>query len=473
MGCWNYRSMLISFAVCATLFLGACKQKGKSNLFPAGSPMESSIRFEYAVYMMPMHTKDPLAVLRQILAKDSPQLKLVEEIPESPKEMFVQARLETDVARKYAPPDFGRVQEFGHGVSDQQNKTLQKSKEAFILDFSHPSKYVWQGLRNANQVIEEVAREMTGLVWDEETRRVYSPDAWHEATLAKWSETMPQVSDQTQIDIYENGEFVRAVALGMKKFGLPDVVIQETDSSSERTVGNLINTFTQALAEGQTIPKSGKFRLDLNSIHNLAFKESQLKALKQNARGMACVTVKNGVIEEGDAHNRLLQLSFDEYRGGDAHAQLQAAMDGLFGWEDSIQYIEHTDEVSVASNKARAELPRMRTDFRAGLQPGEYILVKSPFAIPGGGREWMWVEVRAWKGNNIEGLLENNPDRVPDLHAGQLVKVREDEVFDYQRHFADGHEEGNFTGKFLRDDKSEKDTSNKTGKPAFVPNCDN
>ena len=80
----------------------------------------------------------------------------------------------------------------------------------------------------------------------------------------------------------------------------------------------------------------------------------------------------------------------------------------------------------------------------------------------------MWVEVRAWKGNDIEGLLENAPDRIPALHSGQLVKVREDEVFDYSRHFADGHTEGNTTSKFIHATKSEKEA-----KLVFVPNCSN
>ncbi|HLZ13536.1 MAG TPA: DUF2314 domain-containing protein [Candidatus Acidoferrum sp.] len=447
------------------------KQRVGTNLFTAGSPVGPFIHFQYAVYLLPTHNRDPFEALRHILAIGPLRAKLVDKLPEEPAGLFVRARLEMNVAKNYVPPKFDVVARFGHGLTEEQNNRFQQSKEAFILDFAHPSRDVWDGLHGANQVIEELAREMNGLVWDEETRRIFTPDAWHEEALVRWKEAIPRVSDQTTIEMYENGEFVRAVTLGMNKFGLPDVAVQELDTSSETAVGNLINVFTQSLAEGAAIQKSGLFKLDLHAIRNSALREAQLKSLKENAAGMACVTPKLGVVEEGDAHNRLIQLTFEGYPGADTHAQLKAAIDSLFGSEDSIEYVEHTDELLEASRKAKAELPRLRDDFKAGLKPSEYLLVKAPFETPDGGREWMWVEVRAWNGNDIEGLLENMPDKIPTLHNGQLVKVRESEVFDYIRHFSDGRVEGNTTSKFLHGEESKEGASRKIVKRGFVPKC--
>ena len=42
------------------------------------------------------------------------------------------------------------------------------------------------------------------------------------------------------------------------------------------------------------------------------------------------------------------------------------------------------------------------------------------------------------------------PFHIPELHAGQVVKVRQKDVFDYIRSYADGREEGNETGKILQ-----------------------
>src|SRR5262249_20667937 len=153
-------------------------------------------------------------------------------------------------------------------------------------------------------------------------------------------EAVPRISDQMKIDIYANGEFVREVTLGMKKFGLPDVTVQETSETSVSQTGNLIDVFTQTLAEGKRIPKSGKFKLDLHLIRNAAFREEQLKSFKENGTGIACLTLKKGKREEGDADNRLLQLAFDEYPGPDSLAELEAALAGFFGWDDSLKYVE-------------------------------------------------------------------------------------------------------------------------------------
>jgi len=38
---------------------------------------------------------------------------------------------------------------------------------------------------------------------------------------------------------------------------------------------------------------------------------------------------------------------------------------------------------------------------------------------------------------------------VPNLHAGQMVKVSQAKVFDYMRRYADGREEGNETSKII------------------------
>ena len=122
----------------------------------------------------------------------------------------------------------------------------------------------------------------------------------------------------------------------------------------------------------------------------------------------------------------------------------------LFGSEDSVQRVRHTNELLEASKAANAKLPALREAFRRGLQPGEYIQVKAPFATPDGGNEWMWVEVTSWDGDVISGLLRNEPANIPGLHAGQMVKVSQSKVFDYIRRDANGHEDGNETGKILQ-----------------------
>jgi uncharacterized protein YegJ (DUF2314 family) len=436
--------------------------------------MAESIRFQYAVYFLPRHVNDPSAVLRQLLAKKYSQLKLIAELPTKPREMLVQAFLEKDVPHQYAPPDLKALEYFGHGLTPKQGQALQKSGEAFILDFGHPKENAWSALRNADELIEEIARKTGGLVWDDETREVFSPDAWHKKRLASWTDPIPDISSQMVIHSYQSDEYVREITLGMSKAGLPDVVVDNSRWSSSDQIGNLINLFSQAMAEGATFHQSGKFKLDMRAIKNAKVRETQLKSVKPNSLGMACLSLKPGVWEEGDPKNRLLRLDFDSYAGADDHAQQNSMINTLFGSEDAVQTIRHSEELLAASRKARARLPDLQKAFLAGLQPAEYIQVKAPFPTAEGNREWMWVEVTSWKGDKIKGPLANDPFEIPSMHAGQIVEVREEDVFDYLRRYPDGHEEGNTTGEIIKKMEQEKSPSRPVdvAKPV-VPECGN
>lgn len=457
---------ILSLVTASTIFLllCACSKKPEQHLVPAGSPMADSIQFEYAVYMLPTHAKNPSVVLQGLLEKKYAGLKLVTEMSKAPQEMVLSARLQKHVREEYAPPDMESLQYSGHGLSPKQAQALQKSEEAFVLQFSHPKENVWIGLRNANALVEEIARMTKGLVWDGETQEVFTPDAWHEKRLKPWSEDVPDISSQTVVQIYKKDELVRAITLGMKKAGLPDIVIDDFPWSSEDKVGNLINLFCQSMAEGAVFAESGKFNLKLSEIKNSEVRDARLKSLKGNSTGVAHLLLKPGVWEEGDPKNRLIHLTAERYPGNDVPAKEERMLSCLFGWEDKVTAVEHNDELFEESRKETAKLPQLQKDFNAGLQPGEFILVKAPFKTPDGGNEWMWVEVTFWNGNLIRGTLQNEPYNIPDLHGGQVVEVWQGDVFDYIREYPDNRREGNTTGEIIRkmDQKQASSTASRS-----------
>jgi len=230
---------------------------------------------------------------------------------------------------------------------------------------------------------------------------------------------------------------------------LPDLVADNFSWSQNREMGHLVNLFAQALLEGAVITKPGEFDLDLRAIRNSQVRDPQLSTLKARATGKAKLSLDKGKPEEGDPPNRLIQLGFDRYKGRDVHARQDKLLATMFGWEDSISKVRHTDELLEASRRARQKLPQLQADFKKGLAPGEYIQVKAPFTTPTGGNEWMWVEITAWQPGKIKGLLKNEPFNIPSLHGGQIVEVDEAKVFDYTRTFPDGREEGNETAAII------------------------
>jgi uncharacterized protein YegJ (DUF2314 family) len=405
-----------------------------------------------------LQRKDPQMVLREVLRKNYPSLKLLAQVPEKPQEMVVSARIQKNVDKEYSPPDVESLEYFGHGLSKEQGVALQKSKRAFIdllveedaLEFAHPGSRVWVALRAANQLVEQVAREMDGFFWDGETREVFTPDAWKERRLGTWTAGIPTIQKQTTIHVYMKDEFVRAITLGMKKAGLPDVVVEEFDWSSEDQMVDLISIFCQAMAEGASLNVPGPFTLDLKNIKDVSFRESQMKFLKEKGIGVGYLQLKKGVADEGDPDNRLVELAFDRYAGRDHQAKREKLTGCFFGVEDKTTGIHHNEELLEASRKARSQLPELYSRFDTDMQPGEIILVKAPFKTRTGGNEWMWVEVSHWKNKRIRGVLENDPQLVPDLHAGEVVEIREEDVFDYIHKFPDGRNEGNTIGEVIQ-----------------------
>jgi uncharacterized protein YegJ (DUF2314 family) len=235
----------------------------------------------------------------------------------------------------------------------------------------------------------------------------------------------------------------------MARTGLPDVVVDEFSSSSDNQITNLINAFCQSIAEGAPFSVPGKFDLSLRAIRTSRARDTQLRSLKRNSTGLAYLFLRPGIWEEGDPQKRLVQFMPDRYIGNDAHAKQERMLSCFFGWEDSVARIRHDEALLEASRKARDKLPELHRAFSAGLQPGEFIQLKAPFQTPDGGNEWMWVEVVSWKADDIKGLLENEPSNVPGLHGGQVVHVREEDVFDYIRHYPDNRTEGNTTGNII------------------------
>src|SRR5258708_7201444 len=172
----RFARLSLGMASTTLLLLSSCSKKPEANLVPAGSPT---------------------AVLREALAKQYANLKLIGEIPKQPREMVVSARMKKHVQQEYAPPDMQYLRSFGYGLSQKQAQDLQKSEEAFVLQFSHPQENVWTGLRHSDALVEEIARNTNSLVWDEQTREVFTPDAWHERRLKSWSGDVPDISNQT------------------------------------------------------------------------------------------------------------------------------------------------------------------------------------------------------------------------------------------------------------------------------------
>lgn len=443
------RSQLTRLLLIAVVFLAAPAARAAQQPFPAGPPQAALIAFQLAVYYPGAPSEEPLAALRAIAAREAPTLALTPTLPKTPTGLHLAARMENEVQTKYAPPDLQALSYFGRGLSAAQSRALQQSKQALILEFSHPRQYTMQGLRSAYSIAVQVARRTGGLLWDEETREVFTPEAWQQRRIASWHDGLPDAAKNITIHAYKSGELVRSITLGMAKFGQPDLIVAQSSVTSSSAMADVINLLAQALAEGATVGPNGRVDLDIAALRHAKVREREIASYLPKAQGRASLALVKGTWEEGDPRNRLAEIMFTLHKAPDELARQAAASMSLYGSRDSIKNISHNDELEAASALARKKLPALQAAFARGLGPREYILVKAPFARPKGGSEWMWVEVLSWKGKVIEGTLNNDPFDIPTLRSGQRVKVNEDEVFDYIRKLPNGTQEGNTTAAII------------------------
>src|SRR5262249_14111701 len=139
--------------------------------------------------------------------------------------------------------------------------------------------------------------------------------------IADWTEDVPDLSKQVVIHAYQTDGFVRAITLGMEKFGLPDLVIDEFSWSLQRNMVDVMMLFAQALAENSTLPKPGEFDLSFDAIRNPKVREPQVKSLLPGATGVLLLSLTEGIWEEGDPKNRLIEIQFSRGKGPDIHAK--------------------------------------------------------------------------------------------------------------------------------------------------------
>lgn len=460
------------FFLCLLLF-SSCNEPATPQAAQSRSTtlVDDYIHLEYAVYFLPGHApaQSTEKALTKFIVEKYPGLTVVPNVPKAPQGMYADLRWEKDVQRNYSPPNPNQMRYAAQGLNEDQKQALRRSRTALRLEFAHPKQNVWVALRNAEQITEWLARQTSGLIWDEQTREIFTVDAWHKKRLELWTAEIPDIRNEITIHQYPTGDYDREITLGMSKFGLPDAVVQEVPTSSAGSAGDLIDFFCQSITEKPSLPHSSDLKLNIHELKNQSLRNVLLKSLKHNARAEACVSVKPGKWEEGDPKNRLLELYAGRYPGPDLQSRQEAMLGSLWGFDDEAFDVEHTPDVLEASSQAREHLPELRRIFNAGLQPGEYIELKAPFTIPGGGREWMWVQVQSWKAGIIRGTLDNDPARIPDLKAGQIVGTREADVFDYIHRFPDKHSEGNTTEKLIEQHHLAKASPPEA---APVPSCD-
>lgn len=419
-------------------------------VFPEDQFYRDSILFEFAIYLEEETTEDDAYTTVETLLELFPDLTL-SPAEEAPVEGFeILPVFVENVWEDYAPPSLDSLQYSSIGLEQEDGETLQEVKQAIRIYFRHARSDALAGLKQASEFMLALEDEHSGFLWDEATRQILSPEAWEVRRISKWTEEYPDIRFHITVHAYRNGDDIRSITLGLEKFGVPDVLFDRFPWSENRGVGNLINVVSQMLVEGFKPENLDSVPINLETIKNESFRTDQLEGVSENGIGKALLSFKQGPWEQGDPYNSIIELHPQYHDAPDMYAQQHALLTEIFGGADDVKNIQQNEELEAASERARAKLPVLREKFLEGYKPGEYLLLKAPFEHEEG-NEWMWVQIKSWEEDGaITGVLRSDPFYVEDLKAGQLVDIREEDVFDFIFNLADGSTEGNETGEIIQ-----------------------
>jgi uncharacterized protein YegJ (DUF2314 family) len=388
--------------VCAVLPRLAGAEPG-----PAG-PLAQRARYTFALYFTPR----PKLALEAAQARCKKRVSVLGRSEDGP---TVVVRSATPA--ELPPPGLDLLEHFAVGVSAAEKTAVQNSAEVVVIGVSAPADRVLPALRDAGALTDCLAREMGALVADTTSRTIFGGAAWHKARVEGWKDLRHQIV----VHQYPEGDGMRSVTLGMAKLGLPDLAVNQHPRFLGDPIVSLLNRSAEALMNAPRLVHAG--RLDIGGV------DVRIEYMKP---------------EPGD-DDRVLALEL-----GDAEQQ-SALLRRLYGAapEPMAFAKAHDRELAAIKLKVQAEIPALARRFQAGLRPDERLDVKAPFAAPDGQVEWMWVEVDGFRGAEILGKLDNDPQYVPTLKLGSAVKVRAADVADYALFRGDEIVEGNASQRVL------------------------
>ena len=407
---------------------------------PAGSPFAAEAHVHLALYGLPGQDFAPEAAFSALLAERLPGLARFDGDAPTPQGPRVQVL--TPLIDEFPPPPADALPYFSIGLSADQERGLPLADRVFVTEWTLATGSQGQGqLREVMGLWSALAGATGGVPWDDDTRQAFSVEAWSELRQAHWQGDLPRVDNHMNMHLYELDGRNRLVTIGMDKLGLPDLSIPDLIRNDSEVLGPLINAIAQTMIEGGQLSQGGELSVDLAGLQHAELREI-LQSYVVQGTGKAEIELREATPMQGDADNRLWELSFPG--SGQAYYAAQiATLEGMFGnSEDGVIHMEHDEELLAASARSRDELLGMKAELQGHFDQGWALLVKGPFPTPSGGTEWMWVETRSWSGDAFQGLLINDPVEIPDLAYGAPVEVSEADLFDYRLDLPDGSTKG-------------------------------
>ncbi len=400
----------------------------------AEGPKRNAAYFHYALFFAPEPSASVgIAVNRLLGDAFEDAFRPPAQAATAQEGLFLHVKMAPTAEYSTPPPAFLRQK--GVGLSEEAIASLSSSREVCLLEFFAVEPKNYEYLSRADRFAGELAKATGGFVWDEETRQMFSAEAWTAHRIEE--RTRPLVARHVVVHGGEmdTGSF-RAVTLGLRKLGYPDYVLEDVDARWWKPLGRLLEfLIAETARRGPFNAAPGYFGEELRKAFELP--EGAI------APGLGFRDVEP---REGDPSNQLWAVDFSTYPGRSPAERQEFLVQHLLEPDPATLALRaRQEELLKLSQDARLRLKEKRPLVEGGLPEGERVLIKA--RVDG---EYRWLAVEKWVAESLHGLLEDEPGRESGRPKGSAAIVAEDEVFDYVHVHADGTREGDETGKLIR-----------------------
>lgn len=247
--------------------------------------------------------------------------------------------------------------------------------------------------------------------------------------------------------VEEVGGGVLLDTAGLARFGLPELVIHGVPRTFASQLTTVLNAAAQTLIEKGGLPRDGELDVNAAALTTAPWPQTAQDIAASGGTGRITLGVRWGA-DDDRAPDWEMELVLPG--SGDAAGRAYEAVKFVEPPEQEMIYAKDGDpELEAARDRARTKLKAMAGHFAKGVPEGEQLNVKGPFTTTDGQIEWMWVEVTAWKGDMLSGILLNDPFGAMNVHAGDRVEIAVSDAFDYAWKKSDGSVEGDETTAIL------------------------
>ncbi len=438
----------------------------------AAASLPPDARFALALYCDPTCSDDVLNRLEEDLASIQGRSGFPATITRPGRIMGI-----ADTA--FGIPDQDVIDAYGVGVD--RPESLARSEQVVLAWFAAPVSGALPALTTAHGAFARAAAASGGWIEDLDTQQIFGAAAWTARDPARLAPGAADpaplddwfVIDGAPVDAADPDGPIRLVTRGLRRVGLPDLVVESIDPGLAGDVSTVLNAtalglYTRAARSPDDLrlqtatidgaasfaaaarrdddPEAPLWRLSFDG-QILAPAPDPVDPDLTGAAPAGQVAEASPILSDPAPIPALISAPIPAPISAPISAPILPApipAPALTSLRSAPADLQDAQEQAM-ERLSGVVLPAVR----AGLPPREAVACSLPFETRDGSTEYMWVELRSVNGDELTGVLVNEPYNVEGLRKGDTIAFQLDEVFDYIWKRADGSREGNTTAKFL------------------------